>query len=60
MTKGPLVYAAVVLAFILIAMSLLLAAMPDYIEVIGAVAGVAAVLVVIVLVLILVRTRRAG
>ena len=60
MIKGPLVYAAVALAFILIAMSFLIAAFPDRIETLGIITAVVAVLVVIVLVGILIKTRRGS
>lgn len=58
MQKGPLVYAAMVLAAFLMAVSFLLAAFPDDAEVFGIIGGVAVVLVFIVLVLILLKTRR--
>ena len=37
--KGPLVYAAAILAFVLIAMSFLLVAFPDSAEILGIIAG---------------------
>lgn len=60
MMKGPLVYAAAVLAFVLIAMSFLLAAFPDSAETLGIVAGVVAIGVVAVLLAILIKTRRGS
>lgn len=58
MIKGPLVYAAVALATILIAMSFLVVAFPDMVDAIGIVSAVVAVLVIAVLVAMLVKTRR--
>lgn len=60
MIKGPLVYAAAVLAGALIVMSFLIVLLPDMVEVIGMAAGVVAILVIVVLVAILVKTRRGG
>ncbi len=60
MFKGPLVYAAALLAGVLIVMSFLIVAFPDSIEVLGIIAGVAAIAVVAVLFAILVKTRRGA
>lgn len=60
MMKGPLVYAAAVLAFALIAMSFLLVAFPDSAETLGIVAGAVATGVVVVLLAILIKTRRGS
>lgn len=60
MMKGPLVYAAAVLAFALIAMSFLLVAFPDSAETLGIVAGAVAAGVVVVLLAILIKTRRGS
>ncbi len=58
MQKGPLVYAAVFLAALLIAMSFVMLAFPDSAGTVGIVASVIAVAAVIVLLAILVKTRR--
>lgn len=58
--KGPLVYAAAILAFVLIAMSFLLVAFPDSAEILGIIAGVVAAGVVAVLLIILVKARRGA
>lgn len=58
MQKGPLVYAAVFLAALLIAMSFVMLAFPDSAETIGIVASGIAVVAVAVLLAILFKTRR--
>ena len=58
MQKGPLVYAAVFLAALLIAMSFVMLAFPDSAGAIGIIASIFAVAAVVVLVAILVKTRR--
>lgn len=60
MMKGPLVYAAAILAFVLIAISFLLVAFPDSAEILGIIAGAVAAGVVAVLLIILVKTRRGA
>ncbi len=59
MQKGPLVYAAVGLALILMAMSFAIVLFPEYISTIGIVAGVVAIGVVIILVMMLIKLRRS-
>ncbi len=59
MIKGPLVYAAVALAAILLVLSFAIVALPEYIEILGIVAGAAAICVVAVLVMMLIKTRKA-
>lgn len=58
MIKGPLVYAAAGLAFILILLSFLIVAFPGQVETLGMVAGIVAIAVIVVLLAILVKTRR--
>ncbi|MDO5853477.1 MAG: hypothetical protein Q4Q62_05390 [Thermoplasmata archaeon] len=60
MIKGPLVYAAVVLATVLIVMSFLIVLLPDMVGTLGLISGIVAVAVVVVLVAILVKTRRGS
>lgn len=60
MMKGPLVYAAATLAFVLIAMSFLLVAFPDSAETLGIVAGAVAIGVVATLLAILIKIRRGS
>lgn len=60
MMKGPLVYAAAALAFVLIAMSFLLVAFPDSAETLGIVAGAVAIGVVVILLAILIKIRRGS
>ncbi len=60
MFKGPLVYAAALLAGVLLVMSFLIAAFPDSIEVLGIIAGIAAIAVVAVLFAILMKTRKGA
>lgn len=57
MMKGPLVYTAAILAFVLIVMSFLLVAFPDSADILGIIAGVVAACVVAVLLIILMKTR---
>ena len=57
MIKGPLVYAAVAFAAILMVLSFMIVMFPDNIATLGLVAGIVSVCVVLVLVLILVKTR---
>lgn len=58
MIKGPLVYAVVVLAGILIALSFMNVLFPDDVQTIGVAAGIIALLAVVVLVVIFFKTRR--
>lgn len=60
MIKGPLVYAAAILATLLIVMSFLIVLLPDMVNTLGIISGVIAVAVVVVLVAILVKTRRGS
>lgn len=60
MFKGPLVYAAALLAGVLLVMSFLIAAFPDSIKVLGIIAGIAAIAVVAVLFAILMKTRKGA
>lgn len=57
MTKGPLVTAAAVLATILIILSFAVVLVPEHIAVIGAVAGVVALISVIVMVIMFFRMK---
>lgn len=57
MTKGPLVTAAAVLATILIILSFAVVLVPEHIAVIGAVAGVVALITVIVMVIMFFRMK---
>lgn len=60
MFKGPLVYAAALLAGVLLVMSFLIVAFPDSIETLGIIAGIAAIAVVAVLFAILMKTRKGA
>lgn len=57
MTKGPLVYTALVLATILIILSFAVVAFPDYISTIGAIAGIVAVVAIIVMLIMFFRMK---
>lgn len=57
MIKGPLVTTAVVLATILIILSFAVVLLPDYITVIGAVAGVVALVAVIIMIFMFFRIK---
>ncbi len=57
MTKGPLVTAAAVLATILIILSFAVVLVPEHIAVIGAVAGMVALIAVIVMVIMFFRMK---
>ena len=57
MTKGPLVTAAAVLATILIILSFAVVLVPEHIAVIGAVAGVVALIAVMVMVIMFFRMK---
>lgn len=57
MTKGPLVTAAAVLATILIILSFAVVLVPEHIAVIGAVAGVVALIAVIVMAIMFFRMK---
>ena len=57
MTKGPLVTAAAVLATILIILSFAVVLTPEHIAVIGAAAGVVALIAVIVMIVMFFRMK---
>lgn len=57
MTKGPLVTAAAVLATILIILSFAVVLAPEHIAVIGAAAGVVALIAVIVMIVMFFRMK---
>ncbi len=57
MTKGPLVTAAAILATILIILSFAVVLAPDYITVIGMIAGVVALIAVIVMIVMFFRMK---
>lgn len=60
MSKGPLIRIAVILAFILIAMSFMLVVFPDSTKTIGLISGIVAACVIIVLLAMLIKVRRGS